>query len=179
MTHTTADPQPADVVSPAPGWYRLDTAHSSVIIRTRHLFGLAMVHGTMEVAGGEITVDPAIPHASVTVTLSAASFSTGNDRRDRDVRSARFLDAEHYPDITFAARTLSRERGRWTLVGELIVRQVSSPVVLFIEQAGPPGCGFRAHGTTRIDRYACGVTAAKGMAARYLDIEVTVAAEPW
>jgi hypothetical protein len=38
--------------------------------------------------------------------------------------------------------------------------------------------GLRARATTRIDRYAFGLTAAKGMAARYLDIDLTAAVEP-
>ncbi|WP_257584108.1 YceI family protein [Streptomyces sp. TLI_146] len=33
----------------------------------------------------------------------AASFSTGNAHRDADVRSAKFLDTERHPLITFAA----------------------------------------------------------------------------
>jgi polyisoprenoid-binding protein YceI len=64
------------------------------------------------------------------------------------------------------------------LAGELTVRQAASPVTLAIEPAEPAGGGFRAHATARIDRYAYGVTAATGMAARHLDIAVTAVAEP-
>lgn len=60
---------------------------------------------------GEVTHDPAVPEASVTATaaatLIASSFSTANRARDHDIRSARFLDAERHPDITFTAGTLS------------------------------------------------------------------------
>ncbi len=53
-------------------------------------------------------------------------------------------------------------------------------------QAGDPndtvsrdsGPGFVARAKTRIDRYAFGVTAAKGMAARYLDVVLIAAADP-
>ena len=65
------------------------------------------------------------------------------------------------------------------LVGELTIRQISSPVTLAIDSVEPAGAGFRARATTRIDRYALGVTAAKGMAARHLDIDLAVTAEPW
>lgn len=50
--------------------------------------------------------------------------------------------------------------------------------MLAIESVQAAGNGFRARATARIDRYAFGVTAAKGMAARYLDIDLAVAAEP-
>lgn len=167
--------RPAEV--PAAGRYRLDPGRSSVAFRTRHLFGLAAVAGTVRVASGEITIDPGVPRASVTATLSASSFATGNRARDRDVRSARFLDTERHPDITFTAGTLHQAGGRWTLAGELTVREVSRPVTLVVESAEAAGAGFRVRATTRIDRYAFGLTAAKGMAARYLGIELTVAAE--
>ena len=115
----------------------------------------------------------------MTAVVSAASFSTGSRARDRDVRSARFLDTAQYPDITFQAGTLSRDQGRWMLAGELTVRDVTSPVTLAIDCVEPAGAGFRARATARIDRYAYGVTAAKGMAARYLGIDVNVTAQPW
>jgi polyisoprenoid-binding protein YceI len=162
---------------PAAGRYRLDPGRSAVTFRTRHLFGLATVSGSMRVITGEVTLDPAIPQASVAATLSASSFSTGNRARDRDVRSARFLAAERYPDITFTAGTLSRAQGRWALAGELMIRQASKQVTLAIESVETDGAGFRARAATRIDRYAFGLTAAKGMAARHLDIELTAAAE--
>jgi len=68
-----------------------------VAFRTRHLFGLGAVSGT------------------VAVTISAASFRTGNRRRDRDARG-RFLHAGRYPDITFQAGTLSRAGDGWVPV---------------------------------------------------------------
>ena len=166
---------------PAAGRYRLDPSRSSVTFRTRHLFGLGAVSGTMRIVSGEITVDPAVPQATVVAALDAASFSTGSRARDRDVRSPRFLDAENYPHLTFRAGTLSQSGGRWMLAGELTVREATRPVTLAIEQieaAGPDGNGFRARATVRLDRYAFGLTAAKGMAARYLDIDVTAAAAP-
>ncbi len=146
--------------------------------RTRHLFGLGTVTGTMAITAGQISINPAALHATVTATISAASFSSGNHARDRDVRSPRFLHADQYPDITFRAGALGYDQGRWMLAGELTVRGVSKPVTLAIESVEETGPGFRAHATTRIDRYAFGVTAAKGMAARYLDIDLTAAAEP-
>lgn len=164
-------------VVPATGHYRLDPARSSVSFRTRHLFGLAGVSGSMAVVGGDIIVDPASPTASVTATIDAGSIDTGSRRRDRDVRLARFLNTERYPDITFRADELSNDHGRWSLTGELTVRDVTQPATLAIESSEPAGNGFRARATMRLDRYAYGVTAAKGMAARYLDIDLVVAAE--
>ncbi len=175
MTNTSAATRRTGV--PAAGRYQLDPSRTAVAFRTRHLFGLGAVSGTMAVTGGEITIDPAVPQASVTATVSAASVRTGNRARDRDVRS-RFLHTGQYPDITFQAGSLSRAEDGWVLAGELEVRGVSRPATLVIESVEAVGAGFRARAAARIDRYAFGVTAAKGMAARYLDISLTAAAEP-
>jgi polyisoprenoid-binding protein YceI len=177
MTSTSTQAQQVSV--PAAGRYRVDPARSSAAFRTRHLFGLGAVSGTMTVTSGEITIDPAVLQATVTGAVSAASFSTGSRARDRDVRSARFLDTGKHPDITFRGGNLTRTGGCWTLAGQLTVRQVSQPVTLAIESVEPAGTGFRARATTRIDRYAYGLTAAKGMAARYLGITLAVTAQPW
>jgi polyisoprenoid-binding protein YceI len=177
MTSTSTQVQRVSV--PAAGRYRVDPDRSSVAFRTRHLFGLGTVSGTMTVASGEITLDPAVPQATVTAVVSAASFSTGSRARDRDVRSARFLDTGQYPDITFRGGDLTRANGCWMLAGELTVRDVTRPVTLAIESVEPAGAGFRGRATTRIDRYAYGLTAAKGMAARYIGITLSVTAQPW
>lgn len=177
MTGTSTQAQ--RFIVPAAGQYRVDPARSSAAFRTRHLFGLGTVSGTLTVASGEITLDPAVPQAAVTAVVSAASFDTGSRARDRDVRSARFLNAEQYPDITFRSGNLTMADGCWLLAGDLTVHDVTRAVTLAVESVEPAGVGFRARATTRVDRYAYGLTAAKGMAARYLDIALSVTAQPW
>jgi polyisoprenoid-binding protein YceI len=162
---------------PAAGCYVLDPARSSITLRTR-LFGLHCLPVTMYVADGQIDVDPAVPRATVTATISAASFSTDNPRRDDDIRSPRFLRAAEYPVLSYRACVLRQDLGRWTLRGELTVRDVTRPVTLEIDTVHRTGQGFRAHATTRADRAEFGLTTAKWMGGRFFDIELTVAAEP-
>ncbi len=176
MVNVSKAPQRMDI--PAAGRYRIDPDGSSVAFRTRHMFGLAAVSGTMRVVSGEITLDPAVPQASVVAAISASSFSTGQKKRDEDVKKKKFLNAATYPEFTFRAGRLTEAQNQWTVTGELTVRGVTKPVTLAIESVELAGQGFVARATTRIDRYAFGVTAAKGMAARYLDIVMTTAAHP-
>ena len=42
-----------------------------------------------------------------TISLSTASLKTGIDLRDEHLRSANWLDADSYPDITFAIKSVS------------------------------------------------------------------------
>lgn len=175
MTDTHAVTWRIDI--PAAGRYTLDPARSSLPLRTR-LFGLHSLTATMYIAGAQIDVDPAVPQATVTAAISAASYSTDNPRRDNDIRSPRFLHAGKYPELSYQAGTLSQDHGRWTLAGKLTVRNVTRPVTLEIDSVQQAGRGFRAHATMRIDRVAFGLTTAKWMGGRIFDIELTAAADP-
>lgn len=175
MTDTHAVTRRIDI--PAAGRYALDPVRSSVTLRTR-LFGLESLTATMYIAGGQIDIDPAAGQAAVTATISAASFSTGNPRRDNDIRSPRFLHAGQYPELSYQAGTLCQDHVRWTLAGELTVRDVTRPVTLEIDSVQQTGQGFRAHATTRVDRAAFGLTAAQWMGGRIFDIELTATAGP-
>lgn len=161
---------------PAAGRYRLDPFRSLVCIRTR-LLGVRPLRGTLRFGAGEVTIDPDGPRASVFATVHAASFSSGHGSRDDDVRSARFLDAEKYPDLTFQASELSRRGQRWMLTGELTVREVSKQVTLAIESIEEADAGFRARARTRLDRYAFGLTAMRRFGGRFYEIEVFATAD--
>ena len=161
---------------PAAGEYRLDPDDCEITFRTHHLFGLATVTGTMRLKSGEIIVDRTASRSSVTATVCAATFHTGNDRRDRDVKSTKFLAVDQHPDLAFRAAHLQERDSHWTLSGELTVRDTTRPLTLLVEAIDAAAGRLRIRATTRIDRYDFGVTAMRGMASRFVDVDVTVAA---
>jgi polyisoprenoid-binding protein YceI len=162
---------------PAVGRYGIDPRASTITFKSRHLFGLAPVHGTMAIRDGLVDIADPVTGSSVQVEIDATSFSTGNSRRDADVRSPRFLDAERYPSMTFTSQGLDRSDGPWTLAGTLMVRDVARPVSLDIEWStiSPEWpTSFVVCATTRIDRTEFGLTAAKGLAGRHLDVSLRI-----
>jgi polyisoprenoid-binding protein YceI len=171
MTTTTSVPETL-----SPGTYRIDEGRSLITVRTRHLFGLGPVRGTFHLRSGEIRVAEQVKESAVRVTVDAESFHTGNPGRDRTVRSARLLDTAEYPTFTFASTEVAESGGQWTVRGWLVVRGNSSPVELAIEQAQTDGPRLTIAATTDIDRYAFGVTAMKGLAARRLSCQLEVVA---
>jgi polyisoprenoid-binding protein YceI len=156
--------------TPDVGRYEIDTSASIVRVRTRHLFGLARVRGTLLVRAGTVDVVEPRTGSRVYTEIESGSFDTGNARRDTSVRSRRLLNVEQYPVITF---TSARVEGN-SVTGMLTVCDVIRPVSLLIEECVPSPGSFTASGTTRIDRSAFGVTAYRGTAGRYLDITVMV-----
>jgi polyisoprenoid-binding protein YceI len=161
------------IETPPIGRYQLDTSRSTVSFRTRHLFGLGPVRGGFTVDGGTLEVADPLGDSRARVELDAASFGTGNGQRDAAVRSARFLDADRHPSIRFTAE---RVEGT-TLAGTLLVRDVARPVELSVERIDlepGPRPSFTIRGHARIDRFAFGLTAQRGMAGRHLDVTAEI-----
>ncbi|MBO9521384.1 MAG: YceI family protein [Nocardioidaceae bacterium] len=161
---------------PGPGVYRIDPTGSRIAVRAKHRFGTGTVRGTFELTGGEIAV--AVPHEGSTVRAdaSAASFESGSSARDRNVRSRRFLDAEAHPAISFTSTAFDQVDGVWHLRGTLTARGVTAAADFAVESLELGATDLLVSATARVDRYAHGITAAKGMAGRHLELTVTARA---
>jgi polyisoprenoid-binding protein YceI len=164
------------VTIPATGTYQVDPATTTVAFNTRHLFGLGPVKGTFTLRSGSIAVAEPLPGSRVSVCVAAASFATGNPKRDAQVKSADFLDAENHPEIIFASTGLSQTAEGWVLRGEVTARGVVAPVELRVVEVATEGDDFTVRATGTVDRYAHGMTKLKGMAGRYLTLIITARA---
>ena len=161
--------------TPAVGHYRIDPVRTTVRFFTRHLFGLGAVSGTVRLREADFTVTEPLS-AMVHAVLDAASFDTGIARRDSDVRSAKYLDVTAYPDITFSSQQVRLQQGRWVAVGTVTAHGVAAPVDLTLEELRRDDEELILRASAKIDRYAHQVTAGRGLAARWLTVEVTAIA---
>jgi polyisoprenoid-binding protein YceI len=150
--------------------------------------GVGRVRGSFTLASAELTVaDDAAAASGVRAVVDAASLYTGNEQRDRHVRSADFLDVENYPSIDFASTQVRDLDGEsFTVVGDLTVHGVTRTVELAAQYLGtvddPSGgerVGFTA--TTTISRAAFGVDIDLGFGAGNVvvadTIEITIDVE--
>jgi len=158
--------------TPQLGRYEIDTGHSAVTFRTRHLFGVAPVHGRFAIRGGTVDIAEPLAASAACAEIEAASFRTRNPQRDRNVLSARFLDPARYPAMIFSSDRIDAD-GQ-VLTGTLTVRDVTRPVRLTITRFTAAGRSFTARAAVRIDRTEFGVTAQRGLAGRYLTVTVEV-----
>lgn len=161
------------VVKPPVGTYTIDPEHSEIRFSTKHMFGAGKVNGVFSEVVGSIVVADEPSNSTVSASASTASFASGDKRRDAKVLSPKFLHVDEHPHIEFQSAGLSEVGGVWTLEGQLTARGGTAPVRLTITKliAEPSGLALAAEGT--VDRYAHGITAMKGMAARHLKITVT------
>lgn len=111
-----SDDGPAQTID---GKWRLDPQRSSVEFRTRHLWGLANVKGRFEDYRGrlDLSASPAIE-----LTIDAASVQTGNDKRDRHLRSSDFFDAENHPRVEFVSDSIDLQADTIKVRGHLSAR---------------------------------------------------------
>ena len=148
---------------PSPGSYEIDSAHSSVSFVARHLM-VTKVRGHFSGFSGTIQVTEPHEEARVEATIDAASIDTGEPNRDAHLRSADFLDVEHFPTITFVgAGPVHKGGSRFSLPGELTIRGVTRPITLEAEYLGTashPQMGTRIglSATGEIDREEFGMT---------------------
>lgn len=166
-----------DTFAPAVGTYEIDAVASKIEFDTKHLFGLGKVSGTFALLEGEVIVGDSITGSSVTAVADVASFQTDNPKRDEHVRSAKFLHADEHPTIIFRSSSFGPADGAVKLAGVLVVKGVPEPVELTVTDFANTGDGFTATAEGVVDRYHHHITAAKGMASRWLAIKVTIAAK--
>lgn len=159
----------------AVGHYRIDPTRTTVQFHTGHLFGLGPVSGTVRLREADLRVTGPLA-GTLHAVLDAASFDTGNPKRDTVVRSAKFLDVDAYPNITFDSKVRQRE-GKWVAAGTLTAHGVAAPAELTLDELHHGKAGeLTLRASTKIDRYAHHVTAGRGFVARWLTIEVTATA---
>ncbi len=117
--------------------WTLDPHHTSVGFSAKHL-GVATVRGHFTKVDAEVALDnPDDPTtASGTVTIDAASITTGSDMRDGHLRGADFLDVEKYPTITFALKGIESTGGDYKVRGDLTIKDITEGIELDYEHNG-------------------------------------------
>ncbi len=138
--------------------WQIDPAHSEINFTVRHMM-ISNVRGQFEKFTGTVDFNEDDPTKStVDVQIEAASINTKEPPRDNHLRSADFLDAEHYPYLTFKSkRVIKTGDNTGRIVGDLTIRDITREVTLDVEYSGqaqsPWGttsAGFSA--TTTINR---------------------------
>ena len=169
------------------GNWQLDPYHTQVEFSARHL-GMMTVRGHFADVSTTADIDPEHPeNSTVEATIRADSIRTHNDTRDNDIRSANFLEADKYPEITFrSTRVEPAGPDRFTLTGDLTIKGNTRPVTLEVTRYGEftdPGMmghriGYGAR--TTINRRDFGVTFAAVLDGKLVvsnEIQITIEGE--
>ena len=121
------------------GTWQLDSAHTGVQFKVRHLM-VSYVRGDFEKVSGKIVYDEQdISKSSADITIDAASINTRVAKRDKHLRSPDFLDVAKHPSITFKSKKVEKAGdGKLKMTGDLTIRGATREVVLEVEGPTPP-----------------------------------------
>ena len=137
----------------APVSYRVEPTHTAVYFAVDHL-GFSIQRGRFDKVSGSVQFDREADTGMVDIVIDTTSVSSGDDRRDRYLRSDSFLDTDKYPDAHFQGSHLQWDQQRLLSVdGTLTLHGVTKPVTLQVNRFK---CGWHWFDM----RNACGADAA-------------------
>jgi polyisoprenoid-binding protein YceI len=146
----------------AEGTYGIDSVHSNVGFKIRHL--VSKVSGDFTDFDGTLVADfENLDNSSVEFAIQAASIDTKNEKRDGHLRSSDFFDVEKYPEITFKSSKITRvDDDTFKVTGTLTMRGVAKEISLMVDFLGEMSAmgGTRAgyELTTTLNRMDYGVS---------------------
>jgi polyisoprenoid-binding protein YceI len=143
------------------GTWKADPGNSEIAFSVRH-FMISKARGRF--LDHDVTIvtaeDPLA--GSIDASIELASIDTGNELRDRHLRSADYFEVEQYPAMRYRSTGVRPDGGGWVVDGELTLHGVTRQVPLALEVNGfgpDPFGGHRAgfSATAEINRSDFGV----------------------
>jgi polyisoprenoid-binding protein YceI len=138
--------------------------------------GGAKVAGTIPVDAGRVEVGGSGRPLTVDAVLDAAGIASGNERRDKDLRSKRFLKVDTHPVIRFTGNHVTETAAGWTVEGTLGAAGAECAVSLDVRvlEGSPsdPAGHCRVMATGSLDRRALGIKVPSLMVRRQVRLEI-------
>lgn len=117
--------------------WNIDPAHSTAQFTVRHL-AISNVSGSFtKVTGSVVLNEKDITQSQVDAVIDAASIDTRVPDRDKDLRSANFLDVEKYPTLEFKSKRIVNSGGKLQLIGDLTLHGTTKEVTLDVDGPTP------------------------------------------
>ena len=162
---------------PPAGSYRIDPARTTIDLATRHMFGAGRVAAAFQLKQATLVIGNPATTTTLTAVIDAASFASGNPKRDAHVRQPKLLNVELYPEITVLTSAATLEDGRWTAPASITARGVTATATIALQAADTTSAGeVVLHAQVRVDRYAHGITSGKGLAGRWMTLTISAVA---
>ena len=129
--------------------WKIDPAHTAAQFAVKHLM-ISTVRGEFKgVTGTVIWDDQDATKSTVDVTIDAKTVNTGEDARDKDLKSEKFFEVEKFPTMTFKSKRVEAAgAGKLKVTGDLTIHGVTKEVVLNVE--GPTAAVKDPWGNTRV-----------------------------
>lgn len=145
--------------------WTVDPAHTNARFEAKHL-GIAFVDGQFTKLEGKVSTssDTDFNNAKVNFSIDVNSIDTRVEMRDNHLKSDDFFSAEKFPTMKLANAVLTGKNGKFSLTGDLTIRDVTKKVTFDVVQNngiitdpwGKTRAGFTAK--TSINRFDYGIS---------------------
>jgi polyisoprenoid-binding protein YceI len=128
--------------------WKFDPMHTAAQFSVRHLT-ISTVRGAFSKVSGTVEFDDHdVSKSSVDVTIDASTVDTREPARDKDLRSEKFFDVEHFPTMTFKSTKVEQAgAGKLKVTGNLTIHGLTKEVVLDVD--GPTAAIKDPYGNQR------------------------------
>ncbi|MGH1492352.1 MAG: YceI family protein [Acidimicrobiales bacterium] len=148
--------QPTTGTALSAGIWTLNPRNTSVTVAVRKL-GFINVAANLALTEGTVTIDANGQVVSVAAAVDAASYDSGNPKRDTHVLSEDFLDTDHHPEISFTASRVEASSAGYQAAGELTLKGKTTPITLEVGDLAVDGSSASFVARTTVDRKELGV----------------------
>jgi len=119
--------------------WQIDPAHTAAQFAVKHMM-ISTVRGEFKkVTGTVIWDDQDLTKSKVNVTIDTTTVNTGEEARDKDLKSDKFFDVANFPTMTFVSKKVETSgTGKLKVTGDLTIHGVTKEVVLDVEGPTAP-----------------------------------------
>jgi polyisoprenoid-binding protein YceI len=117
--------------------YAIDDDHTFALFRVQHM-GAGFTWGRFDAIAGELSYDPANPASDrISLTIQAASISTGVVKMEDHLKSNDFFDVKQFPTLGFVSKSfIKKAEGQYEVVGDLTIHGVTKAVTVQAVRTG-------------------------------------------
>ena len=128
--------------------FSVESEHSYVGFSIRYM-GYAMVRGRFSDFQGSLRyVEKDLSKTSITLSIEVNSIDTGNEGRDKDLKSKNWFDAVAYPKIYFISNKTERTPSGLRITGDLTMRGITKIIAVSLDK--PSGVVKDGRGDSQI-----------------------------
>lgn len=113
--------------------FQVDTVHSSVVFRVKHM-NTSYAWGRFNDITGTFNLDPAA--GSLNFTVKADSVDTANAKRDQHLKGPDFFNAVQYPKVTFVSKSVAKSGNNYEVSGDLTLHGKTKPISIVVTPTG-------------------------------------------
>ena len=129
--------KPAPTAALAATTYVVDTGHSTVLFRVKHM-EVSNFYGRFNDISGEFTLNDEDPAASsFNFTVKTESVDTANASRDQHLKGEEFFNVGKHPEMTFKSTAVKKSGAtEFEVTGDLTLAGTTKPVTVKFEKIG-------------------------------------------